>query len=55
VLLSKKVIWFGMCVGSTIGGCVPMLWHAGVFSLWSILLSTVGGIAGIWAAYRLGR
>ena len=43
-----------MCVGSTIGGCVPMLWHAG-FSLWAVLLSTVGGIAGIWAAYRLGR
>ena len=53
--MSKKAIWFGMSVGSTIGGCVPMLWHAGMLSLWGILLSTIGGIVGIWAAYRLGR
>ena len=44
-----------MLVGSTIGGCVPMLWHAGMFSMWGILLSMVGGIAGIWAAYQLSR
>ena len=53
--MSKKAIWFGMFVGSTIGGSVPMLWHASMFSLSAILLSTVGGIAGIWAVHRLGR
>jgi hypothetical protein len=53
--MSKKAIWFGMFVGSTIGGSVPMLWHAGMFSFSAIILSTVGGIAGIWATYRLGR
>ena len=54
-VVSKKGIYFGAFVGSTIGGCVPMLWHASMFSMSSILLSTVGGIAGIWAAWRLGR
>lgn len=53
--MSKKAIWFGALVGSTIGGCVPSLWHASAFSMWSILLSTIGGLAGIWFAYRWTR
>jgi len=53
--MSKKTVWFGMMAGSTIGGLIPMLWHAGMLSMSGILLSTVGGIAGIWVAYRMGR
>jgi len=53
--VSKKSIWVGMFVGSTAGGCLPMLWHASLFSISAMVLSTIGGIAGIWAAYRLGR
>ena len=53
--MSKKAVWFGMFVGSTIGGCVPMLWHAGMFSFSAIILGAVGGVAGIWIAYRLSR
>jgi hypothetical protein len=53
--MSRKAIWLGMIIGSTIGGCVPGLWHAGLFSIWSIVLSTVGGLAGIWVAYRMDR
>lgn len=53
--MSKKAIWLGMFIGSSIGGFVPMLWHASLFSISAIFFSTVGGIAGIWAAYRLGR
>lgn len=48
-------MWLGMFIGSTIGGFVPMLWHASLFSISAILMSTLGGVAGIWAAYRLGR
>ena len=51
----KKAIWLGVLVGSTIGGCVPSLWHAGPFSMWSMVLSTIGGLAGIGIAYRLTR
>lgn len=39
-------------VGSTIGGFIPTLWGASLFSGWSVLLTAVGGIAGIYLAYR---
>jgi uncharacterized membrane protein len=51
----KQLVWFGMFVGTTVGGMVPSLWGAGVFSFWSVILSAVGGILGIYAGYRLGR
>ena len=53
--MNKKPIWLGMMVGSSIGGFIPMLWHAGMMSLWGIVMSTVGGIIGIWAGWRFGR
>lgn len=53
--MNTKAIWFGMSVGTAIGGSVPMLWHAGIFSFSSVLLGAVGGLAGIWVAYRLTR
>jgi hypothetical protein len=53
--MTKKAIWFGMFVGSTIGGCAPLLWHASAFSLSGIVLGTVGGLVGIWVGYRTTR
>jgi hypothetical protein len=53
--VGKKSIWIGMFVGSSIGGFLPMLWHAGMLSMWGIVMSTIGGIAGIWIAYRIDR
>lgn len=53
--MSKKAVYLGMTIGSTIGGFIPALWHASLFSMTSIALSAVGGIAGIWVAHRLGR
>jgi uncharacterized membrane protein YeaQ/YmgE (transglycosylase-associated protein family) len=47
---SKSIIWIGGTIGAIIGGYVPSLWGAGDFSGWSILLSTIGGIAGILIA-----
>lgn len=51
----KKFIWLGLFVGSTIGGYLPVLWGDSVFSYSSIFFSAVGGIAGIWAGYKLGQ
>jgi hypothetical protein len=48
----KSLYLLGAIVGGTIGGFVPDLWHAGAFSGWGILCSTLGGLAGIWLAYR---
>jgi hypothetical protein len=48
-----KLYMLGALVGGTIGGFVPGLWGGSDFGGWSILLSTVGGLLGIWAAYKL--
>ena len=51
----KALIWIGALVGSSLGGLVPLLWHAGWLSVSSILFGALGGIVGIWAGYRLSR
>jgi hypothetical protein len=52
---TKKMIWIGVIVGSTLGGLVPSLWHASMFSMWGLVFSTVGGLAGIWAGWKMGQ
>jgi hypothetical protein len=52
--VSKRNLYFlGAAVGSTAGGLAPGLWGASDFSGWAIFLSTVGGLFGIWVAYKL--
>lgn len=51
--MSKGVVWTGAIIGGVIGGAIPSLWGAGLFSAWSIVLSTVGGVLGIVAIYKL--
>ena len=48
----RSYIWAGVLIGSTIGGMIPSLWGDGMFSSWSILLSGIGALLGIWLAYR---
>ena len=47
----------GICtmVGMTAGGYVPVVWGASAFSPSSLLLSVVGGVAGIWFGVRLAE
>ncbi len=49
----KSLIWIGVFAGSTIGGLIPNLWGASVFSFSSILFSALGAFVGIWVGYRL--
>ncbi len=51
----KFVIYFCLFVGSTIGGYIPSLWHLGFFSFWSVILSAVGGIVGLWIGYKINQ
>lgn len=53
--MSKSLLIFGMVVGSTIGGYIPSIFGAGLFSFFSIFCSAIGGFLGIWIAYRLMR
>jgi len=43
----------GMIFGSLAGGYITSLLGAGSFSFTSLLGSVVGGILGIWIAYKL--
>jgi hypothetical protein len=42
-----------MFIGSSIGSLVPYLWGGDLFSysLWG----AIGGFAGIWAGFKLGK
>jgi hypothetical protein len=55
IMNSKSLIWIGMLVGSTIGSYLPALWGDSFLSVGSVVLSTVGGLAGIWAGYKASR
>jgi predicted MFS family arabinose efflux permease len=49
----QRRIWLGIFIGSTIGGFIPDLWGAGLFSYSSVLLSGLGAFAGLWAGYKM--
>jgi hypothetical protein len=48
-------IWIGVLIGSTIGGFIPDLWGAGLFSYSSVLLGGIGGFAGLWLGYKMSQ
>ena len=50
---SKKLIWGGLFVGSTLGSMVPYLWDSSFFaySIWGAF----GGLLGIWAGFKLAK
>ncbi len=52
---SKHLIWIGMTIGSLVGGYIPTLWDPSLFSISGIIGSTIGGIAGIWAGFKLSQ
>jgi hypothetical protein len=49
----KSLIWLFMIVGSTAGGFLPYLWGSSALSMSSVLLTALGGIAGIWLAFKV--
>jgi len=52
---SKFVIYFCLFVGGAIGGYIPTLWHDNFLSLWSIILSGVGGLVGVFVGYKINK
>jgi hypothetical protein len=55
IMESRWSIWLGIFIGSTIGGLIPELWDAGVFSYTSVLFSGIGALAGLWIGFKLGN
>ncbi len=52
---SKKFVWTGMIVGSTIGSFLPVVWGGSEFSFASVIWGAIGGFAGIWFGIRISR
>ena len=51
--MERSVIGLLAFAGMTIGGFVPELWGAGAFSVSSLLVGALGGVAGVWLGARL--
>jgi len=51
----KTLVWIGIIIGSTVGGWVPTLWGAELLSFSAVIGSLVGGLLGIWAAYKISQ
>lgn len=55
IMSTKTLIYIGITVGGLLGGFLgSLLDHGNPFGAWGIILSTVGGLAGIWAGYKVG-
>jgi hypothetical protein len=51
--MNKSMVWIGASIGGAIGGYIPALWGDNFLSLWSVILSTVGGLLGIYLVYKI--
>lgn len=51
----KKLIWLGLFVGSALGGAIPLIWGGNELSISSIILSGIGGFAGIYLGFKFGE
>jgi hypothetical protein len=51
----KTLVWIGLTIGSLIGGYIPVLFGSSIFSLASIVGNAIGGLAGIYAAYKINQ
>ncbi|MBP6858245.1 MAG: hypothetical protein KBC33_00220 [Candidatus Pacebacteria bacterium] len=51
----RHFIWIGMLVGSAIGGWIPALWGAGMFSFSGIIGTMLGGFVGIFIGLKFAN
>lgn len=52
----KLFIFLGITIGGIIGGWLgSLLDHGNGLGGWSILLSTIGSLAGLWVGYKAAR
>jgi hypothetical protein len=51
--MDRRIVWLFVIVGSTIGGLAPEAWGGSAFGVASLALGGLGGVAGVWLAFRL--
>jgi len=49
----KSIIMLGLFIGSLTGGYAPVLLGASLFSYSSLIGNAIGGLAGIYVAYKM--
>jgi uncharacterized membrane protein YeaQ/YmgE (transglycosylase-associated protein family) len=54
-MFSKTFVYIGAIVGSIVGSCIPLLWGAGIFSISSLVFSTIGALIGIFLVLKFMR
>jgi positive regulator of sigma E activity len=53
---AKQLIYIFLVIFSLIGGWLgSLIDHGNIFSIWSLLLSTLGAFIGIWAGYKINQ
>ena len=52
---TSLLIWTGAGIGSLVGSYLPKLWGSGLFSFSSIILSTIGGLFGVYVGYKVSQ
>jgi len=52
---SKWIIYFFLFIGSMVGAYIPKIWGAGLFSISSLIFSSVGAIIGIIIGLKLTK
>jgi hypothetical protein len=45
-------VWLAILIGSAVGGLIPELWGAGMFSYSSVLFSGIGAFVGLLISYQ---
>ncbi|HUD44888.1 MAG TPA: hypothetical protein VMR41_05065 [Patescibacteria group bacterium] len=51
--MRKTLVGIGLTIGSIIGGYIPALWGASLFSYSSMIGNGIGAIVGIYITYKL--
>jgi hypothetical protein len=51
--VDKRIVWIFVGVGLTVGGFVPLVWGGSALGLASLVLGSLGGVAGLWLATKL--
>ncbi|MCX6762138.1 MAG: hypothetical protein NTY33_04870 [Candidatus Moranbacteria bacterium] len=52
---TKTLIFFGLFIGSVLGGYLPVLWGDSAFSMSAVFTSALGAFLGVWLGYKLAH
>ena len=52
---SKKLVLIGATIGSVIGGFIPGLWGADMFSLSPLIFGSLGAVVGIYIGFKISN